>query len=243
MKLEIHQLVKRFGGQKAVSIENLVIENSGTLVLLGGSGSGKSTLLRMMAGLIYPDFGRISINGHPIVFKEKALIEYRKQNGVVFQSWNLFPHLTALENIMLPLIEVQKQSREEAKALSMDLLRRFEMDKHAGKKPYALSGGQSQRVAFIRAIAIQPKLLFLDEPTSALDPLMTAEVLDLILELKKEKKDLVMVTHHHHFAKKTADHILFMGEGRVLEQGTGKEVFEHPKTAQAKLYMEKVLLY
>ena len=122
-------------------------------------------------------------------------------------------------------------------------MKRFELDKHAEKKPYELSGGQVQRVALIRAVAIRPKLLILDEPTSALDPLMTAEVLDLILEVKKEKRDLILVTHHLHFAKRLADRVLFISEGKVLENGTSEEVFENPKSLQAQHYMAKVLAY
>lgn len=243
MKLEINQLIKKFGAQSAISIDYLNIPSTSTLALLGPSGSGKSTLLRMIAGLIYPDSGTIAINDQKIIYKEHELLKYRKSIGVVFQSWNLFPHMTALENIVLPLKYVQGIKEEEAVHLSLELLKRFQLDKHADKKPYALSGGQTQRVALIRAIAINPKLLLLDEPTSALDPLMTAEVLELILELKKEKKDLIMVTHHIHFAKLAADHVLFLSEGKVLENGSNESVFEHPQTSQVKEYMLKVLSY
>lgn len=243
MKLEISGLVKNFGPQRAVSIEKLSIPNTSTLVILGPSGGGKSTLLRMIAGLAYPDAGKIVINDHELVFKEKYLRQYRKKIGVVFQSYNLFPHMTALENIVLPLVQVQNISREEAVEISMDLLRRFSLAKHAGKKPHALSGGQVQRVALIRAIAIQPQLLILDEPTSALDPLMTSEVLDLILELKNEKRDIVMVSHHLQFAKRIADQVLFLAEGKLLEKGPPEEVFEHPSSEKAKEYMSKVLAY
>lgn len=243
MKLEINQLTKNFGAQRAVYIDKLSIENSSTMVILGPSGGGKSTLLRMIAGLVYPDSGTIAINDQELIFKEKNLRQYRKNIGVVFQSYNLFPHLTALENIVLPLVEVQNISKAEAEELSMDLLRRFDLHKHANKKPHALSGGQVQRVALIRAIAIQPQLLILDEPTSALDPLMTAEVLDLILELKNEKRDIVMVSHHLQFAKRIADQILFLAEGKLLESGPPQKVFEHPISQQAKDYMAKVLAY
>jgi polar amino acid transport system ATP-binding protein len=223
MKLEIKQLVKKFGTQRAIAIDDLNIESS-TLAILGPSGSGKSTLLRMIAGLTYPDSGTISINDQPIIFAEKELRQYRKSLGIVFQSYNLFPHLTALENIVLPLVEVQNMPKDEADFISMELLKRFGLDKHAHKKPYTLSGGQVQRVALIRAIATHPKLLILDEPTSALDPLMTAEVLELIIELKN-------------------DQVLFIAEGRLLEKGSTEKVFEHPNSQQAKEYMSKVLAY
>lgn len=243
MKLEISQLRKNFGAQRAIAIDKLSISNSSTLAILGPSGGGKSTLLRIIAGLSYPDAGTIVINDQELIFNEKYLRQYRKKIGVVFQSYNLFPHLTALENIVLPLEYVQKISREEATNISIDLLKRFALDKHAEKKPHALSGGQVQRVALIRAIAIQPQLLILDEPTSALDPLMTAEVLELIIELKNEKRNIIMVSHHLQFARRIADQVLFISEGKLLEKGSPEEVFENPVSQQAKDYMSKVLAY
>ncbi|MBA2726782.1 MAG: amino acid ABC transporter ATP-binding protein [Parachlamydiaceae bacterium] len=242
MKLEINQLIKRFGKQKAIAIDELTLDCN-TLVFLGPSGGGKSTLLRLIAGLFYPDSGTITIDNEQVIFNEKELLKHRRSIGIVFQSWNLFPHLTALENIILPLQYVHGKPKEQATEISLDLLKRFGLEKHADKKPYALSGGQSQRVALIRALAVQPKLLLLDEPTSALDPLMTSEVLDLILELKNEKRDLILVTHHLHFAKRIAERVLFISEGKVLENGTGEQVFNNPKSQQAKDYMSKVLAY
>lgn len=243
MNLELKQIKKYFGRQLALEIDHLKLDNCKTLVLIGPSGGGKSTLLKLIAGLYVPDSGTMAIDGQPIVFEEKELLKYRRKIGVVFQSWNLFPHLTALENIVLPLVQVHGHSNEEARGISLGLLKQFELDKHADKKPYALSGGQVQRVALIRAIAIQPTLLLLDEPTSALDPLMTSEILDLILELKNDKRDLILVTHHMQFAKRIAERVLFISEGRILENGTIKDVFENPSSLQAKTYMSKVLTY
>lgn len=243
MNLEIEKLKKYFGKQQAISIDHLAIKDCQTLVFIGPSGGGKSTLLKMIAGLQIPDRGTIAIEDQKIIFQERELLEYRRKIGVVFQSWNLFPHLTALENIVLPLYRVHGISKEEATETSLKLLKKFELDKHADKKPYAMSGGQVQRVALIRAIANHPNLLLLDEPTSALDPLMTAEVLELILELKNEKRDLILVTHHLHFAKRIAGRILFISEGRILENGTTEEVFDNPTSLQAKNYMSKVLTY
>jgi polar amino acid transport system ATP-binding protein len=243
MKLEINGLTKFFGKQQAIAQLDLTLPECQTLVLIGPSGSGKSTLLRLMAGLEYPDTGMIKLNGKEIIFEENALINHRRTLGIVFQSWNLFPHLTALENVVLPLYRVHGLSDEEARTRSMQLLTRFDLAQHAHKKPFQLSGGQIQRVALIRAIAGQPKMLMLDEPTSALDPLMTAEVLELIAELKKENRDLVFVTHHLYFARKIADQVLFIADGTVLEQGTVSEVFENPKSALAKQYMDIVLAY
>jgi polar amino acid transport system ATP-binding protein len=243
MNLKMLNLKKYFGKTQVIDIENLHIENTKTLVFIGPSGGGKSTLLKMIAGLYKPDFGTISVDNTQINFEEHELLKYRRRIGVVFQSWNLFPHLTALENIVLPLQHVHGNSKEEAEVLSLKLLNQFDLAKHAYKKPYALSGGQIQRVALIRAIAIQPALLLLDEPTSALDPLMTSEVLDLILELKNEKRDLILVTHQLQFAKRIAEKILFIANGRVLENGTTEDVFENPKSPEAKNYMSKVLTY
>lgn len=243
MKIEIKQLKKHYGFQQGIFIDHLLISSCHTLVLLGPSGGGKSTLLRLIAGLTYPDSGKIIIDDKEIIFEEKQLLGYRRTLGVVFQSWNLFPHLTALENIVLPLHYVQGLSQEESTTRSLELLRRFKLDKHADKRPYALSGGQIQRVALIRAIAGHPKFLILDEPTSALDPLMTSEVLDLILELKDENRDLILVTHHLNFAKRTADHVLFISEGKVVENGTPQQVFEHPKSLVGQQYMAKVMAY
>jgi polar amino acid transport system ATP-binding protein len=241
MKLEINNLTKRFGSQKAISSLNLELPECQTVVFIGPSGSGKSTLLRLIAGLAFPDSGWIALDGKKIQFEESALREHRRSLGIVFQSWNLFPHLTALENIVLPLHRVHGLPREEAEARSFELLKRFELDSHAHKKPFALSGGQVQRIALIRAVAGQPKMLMLDEPTSDLDPLMTAEVLELILELKKEKRELVLVTHHLHFAKKIADWVLFISEGKIVEVGPSSKIFESPDTPQVQQYMAKVL--
>jgi len=243
MNLEIEKLKKYFGKQQSIGIGHLHVRGTKTLVLIGPSGGGKSTLLKLIAGLYKPDSGSISVDGKAICYEEKELLAYRRKIGVVFQSWNLFPHLTAMENIILPLQHVHGQSFEEAKTTSLKLLKQFELEKHAHKKPYALSGGQIQRVALIRAIAIQPTLLLLDEPTSALDPLMTSEVLDLILELKNEGRDLILVTHQLQFAKRIADRILFIADGHVLEHGTSSQVFENPTSPEAKNYMLKVLTY
>lgn len=243
MKLEIKDLTKWYGPQKVINSISLTLPRCQTVVLLGPSGSGKSTLLRLVAGLEIPDGGTINFENQPIVYKEKALREYRKNLGIVFQSWNLFPHLTALENIILPLHRVHGLSLEESRARSIELLKRFELDNHAHKKPYMLSGGQVQRIALIRAVAIQPKMLMLDEPTSALDPLMTSEVLELIIELKKEKQDLFLVTHHLLFAKKIADWVVFLDEGNILENGSTSQVFDSPSSPLVQEYMSKILSY
>lgn len=243
MRLEIDNLEVRFGKQVAIAPFQLTVPDCGMLALIGPSGGGKSTLLKLIAGLEYPDKGSIKIDGEPILFEEKALIQHRRQLGIVFQSWNLFPHLTALENIVLPLHRVKGLSLKESESIGMELLHRFQLAPHAYKMPYELSGGQSQRVALIRAVAGQPKLLLMDEPTSALDPLMTAEVLELIQELKREGRDLILSTHHLNFAKKVADYVLFLAQGKVLEHGAPHKVFDHPESELAKHFMTTILSY
>ena len=243
MKLEIKDLVKKFGQNQAIGSISVSIPDFQTLTIIGPSGSGKSTLLRTMSGLEIPDSGSMAFNDKQVIFKEPELREHRLGLGIVFQSWNLFPHLTALENISLPLYRVHGLSKEEAEERSLELLKRFELDKHAYKKPFELSGGQSQRVALIRAVAIQPKMLMLDEPTSALDPLMTIEVLELIMELKKEGRNFVLVTHHLHFARKIADWVLFLAEGKLIESGPTEQVLENPKSTFVKKYMDKIMTY
>jgi polar amino acid transport system ATP-binding protein len=243
MKLSVRNLDKSFGTLGGLKKLNFDIPSFQTLTLIGPSGGGKSTLLKLIAGLVYPDQGTIALDGKEILFDETSLREHRLQLGVVFQSWNLFPHLTALENITLPLYRVHGYSKENANDSGMDLLKRFELGEHADKKPYELSGGQCQRVAIIRAIATKPKLLLLDEPTSALDPLMTSEVLDLVLEQKRAGTNLILVTHHLSFARKIADWVLFIAEGNVIANGAIQEVFDHPSSPFISHYLDKVLNY
>lgn len=241
MKLKINNLSKKFGAHTALEPFNLEVQNCQSIFLIGPSGSGKSTLLRILAGLMAPTSGSISIDDELIPVDEDGLKIYRKSLGVVFQSFNLFPHLTALENIILPLHRVHGVSIDEAHERSLSLLKRFELDKHAHRKPFALSGGQVQRIALIRAVACQPKMLLLDEPTSALDPLMAAEVLELVLELKKEQRNLIFVTHQLHFAKKAADLVLFISDGKLVEYGSSDSLFNNPQHPEVQYYMTKVL--
>lgn len=243
MKLDIENLTKKFGTQHVLCNINLHIPETRSIAFVGPSGGGKSTLLRTIAGLEVPSYGTIKINDQPLQYDEDALRAYRKQIGIVFQSWNLFPHLTALENICLPLVHVHGYSQEKAEATGLALLGRFDMTKHADKKPSALSGGQNQRVAIIRAIAIHPRLLLFDEPTSALDPLMTSEVLDLITELKQEGTDFIIVTHHISFAEKISDWCVFLKDGKVVESASTKEFFTKAKSKDVQAYIHQVLKY
>jgi polar amino acid transport system ATP-binding protein len=243
MRLEIKGISKRYGDHVALNDVGLSIPEIRTVALLGPSGSGKTTLLRIIAGLETPDAGEIYLDGDRLQTTEQYLLQHRRSIGTVFQSFNLFPHLTALRNISLPLEKVHGYSAEEAETFAMQLLARFQLSGHAHKAPAQLSGGQKQRVAIARAVAIKPRLLLLDEPTSALDPEMTVEVLDLISELRQEGRPLLLVTHEVGFARKVADQVVFLHDGRILESGAAEQLFEQPATEQMKLFLDKVLRY
>jgi polar amino acid transport system ATP-binding protein len=243
LKLKISNLCKRFDAHQALDSVSLVLEETHSLVLIGPSGGGKTTLLRILAGLEIPDNGSVELNGESIQFEESALLRYRRTVGVVFQAFNLFPHLTALENIALPLEKVHEHTPTQARDIALQLLSRFQLDAHAHKKPAALSGGQRQRVAIARAVAIKPRVVLFDEPTSALDPEMTAEVLDMIEQLREDGTDLILVTHEMGFARLAADRVAFLSAGRVLEFGETKSVFDAPSTEECKRFLGTVLKY
>jgi len=243
MEIKISNLKKIYNNQIVLNNLELDIKDVHSLVIIGPSGGGKSTFLRILAGLEKPEDGMITINNKVLPSKETELIEYRKTIGVVFQAFNLFPHLSAQTNITLPLEKVHKIDKVEANLRATTLLNKFQLEDHAHKYPSQLSGGQQQRVAIARAVALESQFLLLDEPTSALDPALTSEVLDSILELKKEKKDLVLVTHEMGFAKNVADYILFIDKGRVLESGNASSIFSDPKTPELKEFLSKTLKY
>jgi polar amino acid transport system ATP-binding protein len=243
MHLHLENITKRFGHQTVLRGINLSIADKRAVVLIGPSGGGKSTLLRIIAGLEYPDGGEVRINDQALVYDEESLRAHRRRIGVVFQSMNLFPHLTALENITLPLVRVHGLDPTRARETALEHLRRFRLADHAHKKPAQLSGGQRQRVAIVRAVAIRPNLLLFDEPTSALDPEMTAEVLDMIGELRDEGRDLILVTHHLAFARTVADHAVFIAEGRVVEHAEGDALFSSPRDPAVARFLDQVLKY
>ncbi len=242
MKLKIENLVKKYDGNLVLNNLNLETEDINTLVIIGPSGGGKSTLIRILAGLENPNSGKVKIDDEKIRYNEKYLCSYRKTIGLVFQAFNLFPHLTALENITLPLIQVHKLNPVVAKERAVSFLTRFGLKEHMNKKPGQLSGGQQQRVAITRAITLETRFIILDEPTSALDPALTAEVLDIISELRKEGKKIILVTHSMSFAKSVADRIIFVAEGKVIEEG-GPEIIDNPKTDMLKTFLNKTLKY
>ncbi|MGL5058132.1 MAG: amino acid ABC transporter ATP-binding protein [Fusobacteriaceae bacterium] len=243
MEIKVENLIKQYGDNKVLQNLNLNLEKVNTLAIIGPSGGGKSTFLRVLAGLEVAQMGKIEINGKEIPKEEEELLNYRKNVGVVFQSYNLFPHLSAINNILLPLEKVHKIPKAIAEKKAIELLKRYKLEEHMDKKPHELSGGQQQRVAIVRALALDVDFFLLDEPTSALDPALTMETLEGIMELKKLKKDLILVTHEMGFAKHVADHIIFIDEGRVIEEGTSKEIFENPKTEKLKLFLGKALHY
>ena len=245
MKLKLLQITKSFGQRRVLDNIDAQFGPLRSLVLIGPSGGGKSTLLRILAGLEVPDSGTVEFDGENVDFPggEDALRQYRRQLGIVFQAFNLFPHLSALENITLPLEKVHGIAPAAALEIAHQTLARFRLSEHGQKKPAQLSGGQNQRVAIARAIAIKPRLLLFDEPTSALDPEMTAEVLDVIEELKAEGRSFVLVTHAMGFARQVADELAFLADGRILEHGPAEQLFTQPQTTGCRDFLARVLKY
>jgi polar amino acid transport system ATP-binding protein len=243
VKLGLQNIVKHFGSHLVLDNVSLALEKVHTLALIGPSGGGKSTLLRIVAGLEYPDAGAVMINDQPVVFEEKALQAHRRTVGTVFQAFNLFPHLTALENITLALEKVHGHAAAQAREIARQMLERFKLEAHGHKKPAELSGGQRQRVAIARAISIKPRLLLFDEPTSALDPEMTAEVLDVIRGLREEGRDFILVTHEMGFARLVADQVAFLAGGKIVESGPVRQIFDGPQSGETRDFLAKVLKY
>jgi polar amino acid transport system ATP-binding protein len=243
MRLKATNLSKSFGQQIVLQNINLDLDQFHTLALIGPSGGGKSTLLRIIAGLETPDSGTLILNDREIIYQEKELMAHRRTVGTVFQAFNLFPHLTALQNITLPLEKVHQSSPAEARQIAEAILERFGLSEHGHKPPAQLSGGQRQRVAIARAISIKPKLLLFDEPTSALDPEMTAEVLEVIEELREEGRDLVLVTHQMGFAHRVADQIALLSGGQIVECGPPKQLLDDPHSEITRQFLAKILKY
>ena len=243
MNLELRNLSKSFNSKAVLQNLNLTIANSNCLVLIGPSGSGKSTLLRLLAGLDTPDSGEIILNHSPISSTNSDLLNYRRNIGVVFQSFNLFPHLSALENILLPLEKVHGYSHSRATQTASTLLERFHLSPHAHQSPSTLSGGQRQRVAIARALAHQPSLLLFDEPTSALDPEMSAEVLDTISSLLAENQHCILVTHEMGFAYHIANTIAVLDQGQIVETASPQHIFQNPSSPVTQRFLSQTLRY
>lgn len=243
MKLEIAGVTKRFGKTAALDGLSLSVAAARVLVLIGPSGGGKSTLLRVLGGLETADEGAVAINGQVLENDPSSLQSYRRKNGFLFQQFNLFPHLTALRNIALPLEKVHGHTPVEARAMAEQALARFGLIDHAEKLPAQLSGGQQQRVGIARAVARKPEVLFLDEPTSALDPEMTAEVLELIQELAEAGQDIILSTHEMGFARAVADQVAFVAAGKIEEHAPPAELFGNAKSPTCRRFLSKVMRY
>lgn len=238
--IEIKNLHKSFGHVEVLKGVDVSIEEKEVVVIIGPSGSGKSTLLRCMNYLEEPTSGDITV-GNMKLDKHADINKIRENIGMVFQRFNLFPHMTVLENIVLAPTKVLKISRDEAISTAMDLLQRVGLKEKANSYPSQLSGGQQQRVAIARALAMKPKVMLFDEPTSALDPEMVTEVLDVMKSLANQGMTMVVVTHEMGFAREVGDRVLFVDEGRIIEEGTPKEIFENPKQERTKLFLSKIL--
>ncbi|MEN3942051.1 amino acid ABC transporter ATP-binding protein [Prosthecobacter sp. SYSU 5D2] len=244
MKLETRDVVKRYGKFTALNSASFQTGNDArVVVLLGPSGGGKSTMLRVLGGLLVPEEGSVLVNDEEIPHNPSEALKVLRQNGFVFQGYNLFPHLTALQNVTLPLTAVHGKSSLEAVQRAEELLIRLDLADHLHKRPAELSGGQQQRAAIARALASRPRLLLLDEPTSALDPVMTGEVLDVIRELAASGQQIVLATHELSFARQIADWVVFLAQGVVLESCPAVKFFDDPLSSQAKEYLTAVTKY
>ena len=237
----IEHLHKHFGHVRAVNDVSLQIELGEVVVIIGPSGSGKSTLLRCINYLEAPTAGDIWVDGIHLSKKTKNINAVRREVGMVFQQFNLFPHLTALENVTIAQTVVRKRKKREAIEIGRQQLERVGIPEKADVYPGQLSGGQQQRVAIARALAMNPKIMLFDEPTSALDPEMIKEVLDVMMNLAKEGMRMAVVTHEMGFARAAADRIIFMDEGNIVEDTTPTELFTHPKHDRTKMFLSKIL--
>ncbi len=238
----VENINKTFGnGVKAVVEFSTRIKRGEVLVVIGPSGSGKSTFLRCLNGLEEIDSGSIIIDGIPLDDNKKNRLEIRKEVGMVFQLFNLFPHMTVLENVNLAQRKVRKKSREEANTMSMDLLKKVGITDKAENYPNQLSGGQQQRVAIARALAMMPKVMLFDEATSALDPEMIGEVLDVMKDLAREGMTMICVTHEMGFAREVSDRVIFIEDGRIVEVGTAEHFFTAPTEERTKLFLNQIL--
>jgi glutamate transport system ATP-binding protein len=239
--IQLRGVNKHFGPLHVLKDIELDVSQGEVVVIIGPSGSGKSTLCRAINRLETIDSGSIRLDGTPLAVEGKALAAHRADVGMVFQSFNLFAHKTVLENVTLGPIHVRKTPAAKARAHGMELLERVGVGHQAHKLPAQLSGGQQQRVAIARSLAMRPRVLLFDEPTSALDPEMVNEVLDVMTALAQEGMTMVVVTHEMGFAKRAADRVVFMADGKIVEQGTPADFFTNPQTARAQDFLSKIL--
>ncbi len=239
--ISVDKITKKFGDFVALDSVSSKIYEKEVVVVLGPSGSGKSTFIRTINGLEPHDSGTIKISGTEINNNLKNLQEVRSNVGMVFQQFNLFPHLSVLDNITLAPQKVKGASKAEAHEIAMSLLKRVGIPEQSEKFPSQLSGGQQQRVAIARALAMKPKIMLFDEPTSALDPEMIKEVLEVMTELAESGMTMIIVTHEMGFAKNVADRFLFFDEGKIIEEGTPDHFFKKPKEERTKLFLSQIL--
>lgn len=237
----IKDLTKHFGRVRAVDGVNLIVEQGKVLVIIGPSGSGKSTVLRCINHLETPTSGEIWVDGRRLTHDHKDINAIRAEVGMVFQQFNLFPHLTVLENVSLAQRIIRRRSHAEAERVALQQLERVGIPEKAQTYPEQLSGGQQQRVAIARALAMNPKIMLFDEPTSALDPEMIKEVLDVMLSLAKEGMTMVVVSHEMGFARAAADEIIFMDQGRIVEQGPPERLFAAPQQERTQQFLSQIL--
>ncbi len=237
--IELENVEKYFGDLHVLDNINLRVKKGEVVVIIGPSGSGKSTLCRTVNRLETIDSGKIRIAGEEMPAEGKELARIRSEVGMVFQSFNLFAHKTILENVIMAPMSVKKTPKAQAVKEAMELLKRVGVESQASKVPAQLSGGQQQRVAIARALAMHPRAMLFDEPTSALDPEMINEVLDVIREVAEEGMTMLIVTHEMNFARQVADRIIFMDQGRILEESTPEAFFEAPKTERAREFLSK----
>ena len=235
------QVDKWFGDFQALKGIDLVVGRQEVVVVIGPSGSGKSTLIRCINRLEKHDRGRIEVDGTEMSDDLRNIAGIRREVGMVFQSFNLFPHLTVLENVTLAPRQVRKWPKAKAEEIAMQMLERVRIPEQASKYPGQLSGGQQQRVAIARALAMQPKVMLFDEPTSALDPEMISEVLDVMQELARSGMTMIVVTHEMGFARKVADRVVFMADGEIVEVGTPEHFFTEPEEERTKLFLSQIL--
>lgn len=235
--LTIDNIVKRFGDTTILDGISFSVKKSEVIVIVGPSGCGKSTLLRCINALEPIQEGSITLDGDVIERNSKTLPLLRQRIGMVFQSYDLFPHLTVLDNILLAPCKVQKRDKEDVKQEAMSLLERVGLKEKAKSYPRELSGGQKQRVAIVRALCMHPEILLFDEVTAALDPEMVREVLDVMLDLAKQGRTMLIVTHEMQFARAIADRIIFLDNGKIVEEATPDEFFDNPKTERAKQFL------
>ena len=239
--IEVKNLKISFGKLNVLKDVSINIKKGEKIVIIGPSGSGKSTFLRCLNRLETPDGGQILFEGNDLTDPKTNLDQCRQKMGMVFQHFNLFPHLTVLQNITLAPVTLKLKTQEEAEKEAMELLERIGLPDKANVYPSTLSGGQKQRIAIVRSLAMHPDVMLFDEPTSALDPEMVGEVLEVMKDLAREGMTMVVVTHEMGFAREVADRVLFMNEGYIEEEGTPDEVFQHPKSPRLQQFFKSIL--